>query len=177
MTSDCTSFALLYKGNLVLLYEFCNKCLSLTIYPVISAKNAKSSKTSSTCTRLCRSIKFRAFRCRNFRQQGTCTLTLMRCTTSTHGACFASWESQTYTCTFDRYIYVPCIRYTRMSKYRNPWYSAKDTWSRERNDGLFPLGRRNRKHSRTEWQAGAREEKDREPFDRMTEIRGFDLRE
>jgi len=82
--------------------------VTYTAYPVISAKNAKSSKTNSTCTRLSRSIKFRAFRCRNFRQQGTCTLTLMRCTTSTHGACFASWESliQTYTCTFGRYTHI-----------------------------------------------------------------------
>lgn len=50
------------------------------------------SRTSSTRARLSRSIKFRAFRCRNFRQD-TCTLTLMSHTTSTHDASFVLYGS------------------------------------------------------------------------------------
>lgn len=64
-------------------------------------------KRISTHARLNRSIKFRAFRCRNFRQD-SCTLTLMSHTTFIHDASplhYRGTSSQTCTCTF-LYIYM-----------------------------------------------------------------------
>lgn len=137
----------------------------------------RMSKTSSSC-KIEPIDKVSCISLPQFRQRGT--LMLMSRTTSTHSACFASWRSQTYIRSIHTdtilcntiYMHVGIQKSVILREGYTVFYVIQEAKRRiislraSKSETLSC-----RMTGRCAWG------KDREPFDRMTEIRGFDLQE